>query len=161
MCLPFNCALLKLPCGANSIVGQRGRVILYQNFAYELKRYAHVAFNDPAPGIAPATAWFLPFARATRSASAVKILASSKRRIASRPGKGSLDPPSAQDCSQPIDGLPFCLAGAANSLGSELLTQGLSGVATPGEGGCVYVFSRYAPAGLDASHLTSAEHSKL
>ena len=91
-------ALLKLPCGANSIVGLRGRVILYQNFAYELKRYAHVAFNDPAPGIAPATAWFLPFARATRSASAVKILASSKRSIASRPGKGSLDPPSAQDC---------------------------------------------------------------
>ena len=53
-------ALLKLPCGANSIVGQRGRVILYQNFAYELKRYAHVAFNDPAPGISPAAAWFLP-----------------------------------------------------------------------------------------------------
>ena len=52
-------ALLKLPCGANSIVGLRGRVILYQNFAYELKRYAHVAFNDPAPGMAPATAWFL------------------------------------------------------------------------------------------------------
>ena len=53
-------ALLKLPCGANSIVGLRGRVILYQNFAYELKRYAHVAFNDPAPGISPAAAWFLP-----------------------------------------------------------------------------------------------------
>ena len=41
------------------------------------------------------------------------------------------------------------------------LTQALSVVATPGEGGCVYVFSRNAPRVSTRRLLRSAEHSKL
>ena len=156
-------ALLKLPCGANSIVGQRGRVILYQNFAYELKRYAHVAVNDPAPGIAPATAWFLAFC------SGKNRLASGRKDTSRQASPGSIPARPGVSGSPISAGLLSTFRRFAIVFGrhSKFVwahcdsPKGFQSVATPGEGGSGYVFSRYAPAGLDAAPLKSAEHSKL